>query len=63
MRSSAEAEHVWECTFCGTQFVAGVADDGPNGEPRCPQCLICEARLVSEEEIGDFVITDRMPFR
>lgn len=63
MTHSAEVDEVWECTFCGTQFIPGVADPGPNGEPRCPQCLICEARLVPEPEIADFVITERMPFR
>ncbi len=63
MPSSVEVDQVWECTFCGTQFVDGVADGGPNGEPRCPQCLICDARPVSGDEIGEFVVTNRLPFR
>ena len=63
MSCSADSQEVWECTFCGTQFVSGVADPGPHGEPRCPQCLFYTARLVPPEDVGDFVVMERTPFR
>lgn len=63
MSCSAEPQDVWECNFCGTQFVKGVADAGPDGEARCPQCLLCDAHPVSGDAIGEFVIEERMPFR
>ena len=63
MSCSAEPREVWECTFCGTQFVSGVADAGPNGEPRCPQCGFYSARRVEDAEVGDFVVTRGTKFR
>jgi hypothetical protein len=63
MSSNVDSQSVWECTFCGTQFVSGAADPGPNGEPRCPQCLIPAARPVPPEDVGEFVVMERTPFR
>jgi hypothetical protein len=63
MSCSADRPEVWECTFCGTQFVKGIADPGPNGEPRCPQCLIYDARPLASGEIGEFVVAERTRFR
>ncbi len=56
-------EDVWECTLCGTQFLEGVADPGPGGEPRCPQCLLYETRPLPPQEIGEFVVTEHTGFR
>lgn len=53
---------LFECNFCGTQFEKEVADPGPNGEPRCPQCLLCDARPVVPGEEKEFVVTALMPF-
>ena len=53
---------IYECNFCGTQFEADVADRGPNGEQRCPQCLLLDARQIARGEEKDFVVTAVMPF-
>lgn len=58
-----ELDQVWQCDFCGTQFESGVADPGPKGEPRCPQCLLYLAHKIEPEAVGDFVVTKRTPFR
>ena len=58
-----ELEDVWQCDFCGTQFENGVADPGPGEEPRCPQCLLYQARRLEPDEIGDFVVTKATRFR
>jgi DNA-directed RNA polymerase subunit RPC12/RpoP len=63
MSCSAEPQDVYECLLCGTQFENGVADPGPQGEPRCPQCLFFSARPVAASDVGEFVVTRRMPFR
>ena len=53
---------IYECRFCGTQFEEGVADPGPNGEPRCPQCLLFDATPVPPGEEKEFVVTAATPF-
>jgi hypothetical protein len=53
---------IYECRFCGTQFVSGVADPGPGGEPRCPQCLLCDAVPVPPGKEREFVVTMTTPF-
>jgi len=53
---------IYECNSCGTQFEADVADRGPNGEQRCPQCLLLDARRVARGEEKEFVVTALMPF-
>jgi hypothetical protein len=59
----SDDSEVYECTFCDTQFERGVADPGPNGEPRCPQCLLYLARPILEEEAADFIVTRSTRFR
>jgi hypothetical protein len=54
---------IYECTFCNTQFERGVADPGPNGEPRCPQCLLYLARPILEDEAAEFIVTRGTKFR
>ena len=53
---------VFRCCLCETLFEAGVADSGPNGEPRCPQCGVAMAEpAVPRDE--DFVIRAGTKFR
>jgi DNA-directed RNA polymerase subunit RPC12/RpoP len=54
--------HVFRCTLCGTWFELGVADPGPNGEPRCPQCGSMSAEPAQPGE-DDFVVRSGTPFR
>ena len=54
---------VYRCTFCETQFEAGVADPGPDGEPRCPQCGLFMAEPVVPGEEAEFVVRAATPFR
>lgn len=51
------------CTLCETLFEPGIADDGPDGAARCPQCGMCECREASEEEIVGTVIRRTTRFR
>ena len=54
---------VFQCDFCECQFEADVADRGPDGEPRCPQCGISKSHLVAPGEVRDFVVTVGTKFR
>lgn len=51
------------CTLCETLFEPGIADDGPDGAPRCPQCGMWETREATEEEITGTVIRRTTRFR
>lgn len=53
---------VYRCSVCGTAFEDGVADPGPEGQPRCPQCGLWEATLV-EGEVPRFVVRRTTRFR
>lgn len=57
------SSELFQCEFCETQFAAGVADPGPDGEPRCPQCGLTMARPITAEEAGEFVVTEATRFR
>lgn len=63
MQCEPDDVEIYECTFCNTQFERGVADPGPNGEPRCPQCLLYLARPILEEEAADFIVMRQAKFR
>ena len=63
MSCNSEPQDVYECAFCGTQFENGVADPGPRGEPRCPQCLFYTTRPVAPGDVADFVVGHGTPFR
>lgn len=54
---------VFRCGACGTEFEPDVADGGPNGEPRCPQCGLLEAAALDEYEEFDYLIRTSTPFR
>jgi len=56
-------EPVWRCNLCGTEFEEGVADPGPDGAPRCPQCLMCDATRIVRSEYQSFVIRKTSRFR
>jgi hypothetical protein len=56
-------DDLFECSFCETQFARGVADPGPSGEPRCPQCGLTMAHPIAPEEAGEFVVTQATKFR
>ncbi len=56
-------DEVFKCDSCECEFEAGVADAGPNGEPRCPQCGMTEARRLEPEDAGDFIVTRGTKFR
>lgn len=63
MPCEEQLEEVFQCSFCETQFEADVADAGPSGEPRCPQCGLLNARRLKAGEIGEFVVTRGTKFR
>ena len=54
---------VFQCGLCDTQFEREVSDPGPNGEPRCPQCGLVDARPITPDELGDFVVRHSTKFR
>jgi hypothetical protein len=54
---------VYECDFCECQFEPDVADAGPDGQPRCPQCGMYTAHRVAPDEIAEFVVTRGTRFR
>ena len=58
-----EPNDVYECDFCECQFEPGVADAGPDGAPRCPQCGLSLAHRVAPGDVGDFVVTAGTKFR
>ena len=60
---AAGPDEIYECDFCECQFEPGVADAGPNGEPRCPQCGLYTAHRVAPGDIRDFVVTSGTKFR
>jgi hypothetical protein len=51
------------CELCETVFEPGIADDGPQGQPRCPQCGLWETRSASESEARGRVIRRTTRFR
>jgi hypothetical protein len=53
---------VYRCSFCGIAFEDGVADPGPAGEPRCPQCGLYEATVI-EGDPPPFVVRRTSRFR
>ncbi len=53
---------LFQCQFCETQFERGVAGQGLNGEPRCPQCGLTNARPIPPEQAGPFVVTRGLTF-
>ena len=62
MSECAHEQPVFRCLFCETLFEAGVADPGPSGEPRCPQCglTMAEPATASDDE---FVVCAGTKFR
>ena len=60
---SARPADVYQCAFCECQFEPGVADAGPDSEPRCPQCGLYASHRVAAEDVVDFVVTSRTKFR
>lgn len=54
---------IWRCNLCATEFEDGVADGGPAGEPRCPQCLMCDASPVERTDEQRFVVRRTSRFR
>ena len=51
------------CRECGIVFEPDVADRGPGGEPRCPQCLLLSSDEVLEVDERELVIRESTPFR
>lgn len=58
-----ETEALRRCRECGTVFEPEVADRGPRGEPRCPQCLLLSSDEVTEIDERELVIRESTPFR
>lgn len=58
-----DPEIVYQCDFCECQFEPGVADAGPDGQPRCPQCGLYAAHRVAAADIDEFVVTAGTKFR
>lgn len=56
------APAIFRCALCETTFAADVADPGPNGEPRCPQCGLFDAVPVAPGDDA-FVVRADTPFR
>lgn len=52
----------YRCLECETIFEFLVADPGPGGEPRCPQCLMWSSEPFQPGE-EDFVVTAATKFR
>lgn len=46
---SCAVPEAFRCLACGTEFERDVADAGPQGEPRCPQCGLLESEPL---EVG-----------
>ena len=44
-------------------FEPDVADRGPGGEPRCPQCFLLLSDEVLDLDEGEMVIRTTTPFR
>jgi hypothetical protein len=56
-------DHVhYRCLNCELIFEEGIADPGPKGEPRCPQCLLLDSEPYQPQE-EDFVVTRGTKFR
>ena len=51
------------CRECGTIFEPDVADRGPDGTPRCPQCLLLSSDEVFDVDERELVIRESTPFR
>ena len=58
-----ENEKLRRCRECETVFEPDVADRGPGGEPRCPQCLLLSSDEVLELDERELVIRGTTPFR
>lgn len=58
-----ETESLRRCRECGTVFEHGVADPGPDGEPRCPQCFLLSSDEVIDVDERELVIRESTPFR
>ena len=56
-------ESVRRCNLCGTEFEDGVADAGPAGEPRCPQCLMWDTEPIERTDYQRFLIRKSSRFR
>lgn len=58
-----QSDAVRRCRECGTVFAPDVADRGPNGEPRCPQCFLLSSDEVKSPDERELVIRESTPFR
>jgi len=58
-----QCEDLRRCRECATVFEPDVADRGPGGEPRCPQCFLLSSDEVFEIDERDLVIRQSTPFR
>ena len=58
-----EPDALRRCRECETVFEAEVADRGPGGEPRCPQCFLLSSDEVTEIDERELVIRESTPFR
>jgi len=59
----SDVEVLRRCRECGTVFEPDVADRGPGGEPRCPQCFLLSSDEVIGVGEGELVIRESTPFR
>ena len=59
----SDVEVLRRCRECGTVFEADVADRGPGGEPRCPQCFLLSSDEVIDVGERELVIRESTPFR
>ena len=58
-----EQETLRRCRECRTVFEPGVADRGPEGEARCPQCFLLWSDEAGEIDERELVIRESTPFR
>ena len=62
MSRCGEDKQAFRCFLCGTLCEDNVADPGPDGKPRCPQCGLTLAEPVTPGE-DDFVVSAGTKFR